>query len=111
MEMINSEVYRLPEYAIEAVNMTSFHGSIIYTTVEKLVSLFGEPIHETDNKSKVQYEWYLTVDDTPFKLYDWKEYRHYRKDEIIGFHIGAHSKFESIRAEKAMKRKIEKSND
>jgi hypothetical protein len=44
-----------------------------------------------------------TDDDTPFTIYDWKEYRQYSNDELIEWHIGGHRGLDAIKGMKELK--------
>ncbi len=83
---------------------TSFHGEVITTTANYLLSLF--PMDNPDRGSsedKVQFNWSLELaDGTPFTIYDWKEYRPFDYDEPIEFHIGGHRSLDTIKARKAL---------
>jgi hypothetical protein len=77
-----------------STNGTSFHNVTIKTSVNKLKSVLGEPEFEDNTgEEKVNFEWDLeTSEGDVVSLYDWKQYREIDEDEIIEFHIGAHSK-------------------
>ena len=79
---------------------TSWHGQTVSATVEELINAFGKS--DRGNASdKVQFEWDLELSDgTPFTIYDWKEYRYFRTNERIEFHIGGFDKRDTIKAEK-----------
>ena len=104
------EIEKLPDYATESTDGTSFHGDVVYTTVEILREAFGDPtMIDEDVNEKVQYEWCLELSDgTPCTLYDWKEYRCYEETATIEFHIGAHGSTDSLKALGAIKQKIKK---
>jgi hypothetical protein len=76
---------------------TSFHSYTVSATLSELDTIFQTNYaNETilDIKDKVQYEWTLELDnhlDSVFTVYDWKEYRHIPKVEIITWHIGSKS--------------------
>lgn len=84
----------------KSVNVTSFHGTVIYATVEQLRQVLGEPVCEQNTgEDKVNFEWEMeTEDGAVFTVYDWKEYRPLSEDEGIHWHIGGHR---SIDTEKA----------
>jgi hypothetical protein len=77
-----------------STNGTSFHNVTIKTSVNKLKSVLGEPEFEDNTgEEKVNFEWDLeTSEGDVVSLYDWKQYREIGEDEIIEWHIGAHSK-------------------
>lgn len=69
---------------------TSFHGLVLNTTYDRLVSVLGEPIDCMANGSgdgKVQVEWYLLFEDgTPITIYDWKTY--HSPETNTHWHVG-----------------------
>jgi hypothetical protein len=69
---------------------TSFHDTVINTTVNKLKIHLGEPeFEENYGEDKVNYEWVMeTSNGDVFTVYDWKEYRPLLDDETIEWHIG-----------------------
>ena len=69
---------------------TSFHGDVINATYNQLVACFGEPTYINGVEDKSQYDWVLGYKNGfVFTIYDWKEYKHIRPDDIINWHIGA----------------------
>jgi hypothetical protein len=75
------------------VSGTSFHNTIITTTVVELKKLIGNPYGNNTGEDKVNFVWDCeTEDGDVFTIYDWKEYREISEDEPIEFHIGAISK-------------------
>ena len=79
---------------------TSFHGVVIATTPSKLVSLFGNPTFvNNDGTDKVNVEWELEDSDgNVITIYDWKEGRPVSMDEVLEFHIGALSGYDTLNA-------------
>jgi hypothetical protein len=75
-------------------NGTSFHGTVIKTTVNELTKIIGEAqIIGNDGQDKVNFDWTCENSNGDiFTIYDWKEYRSISEDEIIEFHIGGESK-------------------
>ena len=71
-------------------NGTSFHDTVIKTTVNKLTKALGKAqIIGNDGKDKVNFDWTCeTKNGDIFTIYDWKEYRVLDLDEEIEFHIG-----------------------
>jgi hypothetical protein len=69
---------------------TSFHGTVINSTINELTRSIGEPQYwDAYENSKVTVEWTCeTKDGDVFTIYDWKEYRLFNEDEVIEFHIG-----------------------
>jgi hypothetical protein len=84
---------------------TSFHGVTIRATVRKMCRLLGTPTVNTNYGSdKVNFEWVRKTDaGDVFTVYDWKEYRVLSEDDVIEWHIGAHTSEASEQA----KREIE----
>lgn len=72
---------------------TSFHDTVIRTTINKLTKVLGRPDYfSNDGKDKVNIEWRMeTENGDVFTVYDYKEYRPLDFDEIIEFHIGGMS--------------------
>jgi hypothetical protein len=75
-------------------NRTSFHDTVIKTTVNKLTKALGEAqIIGNDGKDKVNFDWTCeTKEGKIFTIYDWKEYRSIDLDEVIDFHIGGENR-------------------
>lgn len=69
---------------------TSFHMTVIVTSVNELISALGEPQYAAnDGNDKVNFEWHCQTDEGDvFTIYDWKEYRSISNDEQIEWHIG-----------------------
>ncbi len=72
---------------------TSYHDSSIDATYPQLTKVLGKPRFKTNNgKDKVNFEWCLeTETGEVFTVYDYKEYRRLKKDEVINWHIGGNS--------------------
>jgi hypothetical protein len=68
----------------------SFHDTTIRTTVNKLSNALGEAqCIDNSGDDKTNFDWNCeTEDGDVFTIYDWKEYRSIRPDEMIEFHIG-----------------------
>ena len=82
---------------------TSFHGVTIRATVEQLTNAFGEPDDKNTGEDRVNFVWDMeTEDGEVFTIYDWKEYRVLKSDEIVTWHIGAKSKSDSNVAEREL---------
>jgi len=84
----------------DATNGTSFFGHEVYTTVNDLIKVCGEPSYDgNDGQDKVNFEWNMELENGDvFTIYDWKEYRSISKNEPIEFHIGGHSEQVTKRA-------------
>lgn len=78
----------------QSANGTSFHDTVIRTTVNKLRKHLGEPeIEENYGEDKVNYQWTMeTRSGDVFTVYDWKEYRSLLDDEMIEWHIGGQNR-------------------
>jgi len=76
------------------IDDTSFHDTIVGTTVYTLRKLLGEPHYSgNDGKDKVNFQWEMeTSNGDVFTVYDYKTHRPLDEHEIIEFHIGGHSK-------------------
>ncbi len=79
---------------------TSFHDTVINTTVNKLIKAIGKPyMHKNLGDDKVNFEWRMELEDgTVFTVYDYKEYRKLDLDELIEFHIGGFNATSTERA-------------
>ena len=73
---------------------TSFHNSTVSCSVLTLKKILGEPVYEcNDGSNKTNFDWEMETDNGDiFTVYDWKEYRTLKEDEIIQWHIGGMSK-------------------
>jgi hypothetical protein len=78
----------------QSINGTSFHSTVIETTVNELKHILGEPDHyENDGSDKVNFEWIMeTSNGDVFTVYDWKEYRSLSENEVVEWHIGGYNK-------------------
>lgn len=83
---------------------TSHNGMIVYGSTEGLTKKLGlKPnYYKPDNiGGKTTREWDLILqDETPFTIYDWKEYRSYDDDETVEWHIGTRNKEEQEKVRK-----------
>ncbi len=77
---------------------TSWHGSTVYSTIKELRVIFGSPDYVGGIDDKVQFEWLVDLEvsnplgtNAAITIYDWKEFRKYDEEELIGFHIGGFS--------------------
>ena len=79
----------------KSANGTSFHSDTVFATVSDLRKILGEPRYQqNDGSDKVNFDWVMeTEDGEVFTVYDWKEYRRLGEDEIVEWHIGAHSSY------------------
>jgi PKD repeat protein len=88
----------------QSANGTSFHGTTIRTTVNKLVEFLGEPtVQDNTGEDKVNFEWDCeTKDGEVFTIYDWKEYRSIHGEELVDFHIGGYNKIVTEQAKREL---------
>ena len=79
---------------------TSFHDVTVSTTINKLKTILGEPDFDDNyGDDKVNMEWNRkTSKGNVFTVYDWKEYRVIKPDEIIQWHIGGKNQPETREA-------------
>jgi hypothetical protein len=73
-------------------NVTSFHGVVLSATPQELVNLFPDSFNEqNDGSDKVNFDFTLeTESGDVFTIYDWKEYRSLKMNELIQWHIGGY---------------------
>lgn len=81
----------------KSTDNTSFHNVTFRASVEQLTKAFGDPTMDSNwGEDKVNFEWGMeTEDGVVFTIYDWKEYRPLKSDEMVEWHIGAKSRYES----------------
>jgi len=77
------------------VNGTSLQG-YISTSINQMNTLFNTKTPRKSADGKTKHEWYIEITDnedhkTYITVYDYKVWPQ-RKDEIWGFHVGAHTK-------------------
>ena len=79
---------------------TSFHDTVITTTLSKLIKILGEPQwYNNDGQGKTNVDFICETDfGNVFTIYDWKYYRPIKKNELIGFHIGGNNALITERA-------------
>jgi len=72
---------------------TSFKHTTIETTVYELIRVLGNPNYINNNgKDKVNVEWVCErANGDIVTIYDWKESRSIKFDEVIEFHLGGHN--------------------
>ena len=78
---------------------TSFHGVTLKATPQQLIDLFPHSVYEqNDGRDKTNFDFTLqTESGKVFKIYDWKEYRPLRMDEVVIWHVGAHNEETSVK--------------
>lgn len=69
---------------------TSFYDTVITCSYNQLVQAIGKPQHsDNTGEDKTNFDWKCELNDgRVFTIYDWKEYRPLKLDEIIEWHIG-----------------------
>jgi hypothetical protein len=83
--------------------MSSFHGTTIKTTVNKLIKAIGEPMYvDNSGEDKSNYDFSFMVQDFEAFVYDWKEYRPIGPNELIDFHIGTDTPMQSLIAKEEL---------
>jgi len=92
---------------------TSFHDTVINTTVNKLIKAIGKPyMYKNLGDDKVNFEWRMELaDGTVFTVYDYKEYRKIDLDELIEFHIGGFNSSDTKKALIEICRAIDNTKD
>lgn len=82
----------------QTANGTSFHHSTITASAKELIAALGEPQCQSNNgEDKVNLEWTCeTENGKVFTIYDWKEYREISMHEMITWHVGGHSRYDTI---------------
>lgn len=80
----------MAKFTKQSANGTSFHGVVFSATPQKLIDLFPNSFYnQNDGEDKSNFDFTLeTEDGNVFTIYDWKEYRPLKMNEIIQWHIG-----------------------
>lgn len=98
------EKSKLKRVATSLFDGTSWHGTTLMASRKTLCDLLGQPHSFGDVDDKVQYEWFLeTSTGVPFTIYDWKEYRELAEHDTVEWHIGGHSREDTILAVKDLR--------
>ena len=85
----------MAKHTRQSANGTSFHGVTFKATPKQLTDLF--PNSYEKNGDKTNYDFTLeTESGKVFTIYDWKEYRRLRMDEVVEWHVGAHDMITSV---------------
>lgn len=90
------------QVARDKANGTSFFGTTIRTTANKLKEVFGN-CYGASSDGKTNHEWILGFFDGVERIitiYDYKEYREFNDDEYIYWHIGGFSEESTEKAKK-----------
>jgi hypothetical protein len=82
----------------KSANGTSFYGVRIKTTINELTGILGEPTYYNNTGGdKVNVEWICeTENGEVVTIYDWKEGRALRLDELVEFHLGGQSENDTL---------------
>lgn len=82
----------------QTTDNTSFHKVTIKTTIADLVRVLGEPQFQGNTgDDKVNIEWYCENENgKAVTIYDWKEGRKLKNNEVIEFHLGSKNPIDSI---------------
>ena len=74
---------------------TTFHGTTIKTSIERLKKLFPDSYIENNNgEDKINFKFSLELDSGDvFTVYDWKQYHPLQETEEIAFNIGGENVF------------------
>lgn len=95
-ELIISPLHH-PDHRISFLNGGSFWGDTIQVTRTNLAAKFGEPTsyESKDGKATNEYDFVVDLEGSQlaFYIYEWKG-----SGELGVFHIGAHSKEDSLKA-------------
>lgn len=77
---------------------TSFYGITLKATPQQLIDLFPNSYDEqNDGRDKTNFDFTLeTESGKVFTIYDWKEYRQLRMNEVVEWHVGASNEATSI---------------
>jgi hypothetical protein len=78
----------------------SFHGTTFNASVSDLRKILGEPeCEQNDGEDKSNFDWTMeTEDGTVFTVYDWKEYRRLKENEMIEWHVGGETGIDTEKA-------------
>lgn len=95
------------------VSGTSFHDSVVIASVDQLIQVLGEPNEDSNTGfDKVNFEWEMELESGEvFTVYDWKEYRMLRTDEMIEWHIGGFNAHVTNQAAKQINEALLSSRD
>ena len=81
------------KYTTKSAEGTGFFGDAFNASIQDLRIILGEPNFEcNDGSDKTNFEWVMeTESGEVFTVYDWKEYKKLKENEIIEWHVGGHS--------------------
>lgn len=88
----------MAQHTRKSAGEASFHGVTLKATPQQLIDLFSNSVYEqNDGRDKTNFDFTLeTESGKVFTIYDWKEYRPLRMDEVVEWHVGAKSLSVSI---------------
>ena len=88
----------MAKHTKQSASGKSFHGVKFKATPQQLINLFPNSYDEqNDGRDKTNFDFTLeTESGKVFTIYDWKEYRPLRMDEVVEWHVGAHDEVTSI---------------
>ena len=79
----------MAKHTKQSASGTSFHGVEFSATPQQLINLFPNSYYgNNDGSDKVNFDFTLeTQNGDVFTIYDWKEYRSLKMNELIHWHI------------------------
>ena len=97
----------------KSISGTSFHDSTVIATVDQLIHILGEPVDDSNTgQDKVNFEWEMELETGEvFTVYDYKEYRMLRTDEMIEWHIGGFDVYTTNQAAREINQALLASRD
>ena len=97
----------------KSISGTSFHDSTVIATVDQLIDILGEPVDDSNTgQDKVNFEWEMELETGEvFTVYDYKEYRMLRTDEMIEWHIGGFDVYTTNQAAREINQALLASRD
>ena len=97
----------------KSISGTSFHDSTVIATVDQLIHILGEPVDDSNTgQDKVNFEWEMELETGEvFTVYDYKEYRMLRTDEMVEWHIGGFDVYTTNQAAREINQALLASRD
>ncbi len=97
----------------KSISGTSFHDSTVIATVDQLIHILGEPVDDSNTgQDKVNFEWEMELETGEvFTVYDYKEYRMLRTDEMVEWHIGGFNVYTTNQAAREINQALLASRD
>lgn len=81
----------------KSLNGTSFHDVVVHETPANMIKFLGEPHCVAGDKTNMEWDM-ETSDGTVFTIYDWKNYGGIAMDRVVEWHIGGHTKEDTLKA-------------